>query len=276
MGMNTVLVTGSSRGIGFAIAKAFYLRGDRVVLNCRKDALQLEKAVKELGIDPPIEVCHANSNHPPKRGDCDTSGAERINWCRNSKRVMGVRADVSNYEECAALFSKAEEAFGHIDVLVNNAGAAHFGLFAEMSPDEIQGIFAANLLSAVNASHLAIPNMVRKKSGCIINITSIWGITGASCEAVYSAAKAGVNGMTKALAKELAPSNIRVNAIACGAFNTRMNSGLSQDEKNAFAEEIPLGRFGEPSEAGELAVFLASESAGYLTGQIIALDGGFT
>jgi 3-oxoacyl-[acyl-carrier protein] reductase len=189
--------------------------------------------------------------------------------------VIGFCADVSDYDACAELIKQAEARFGTIDVLVNNAGEAHFGLFTDMTAVEMQNVLATNLLTAANTSHLVIPSMVRKKRGCIINISSIWGVTGASCEAMYSAAKAGVNGLTKALAKELAPSNIRVNAIACGAFDTRMNARLSPEEKNAFAEEIPLGRFGDPAEAGALAVFLASEKSSYLTGQVVALDGGF-
>lgn len=239
--MKTVLVTGSSRGIGFAIAKAFALQGNNVVINCRKDVEQLEKAVDEL---------------------------------KAVGQAIGICANVSDYAACAEMFEKAEAAFGQVEVLVNNAGEACFGLFGEMTPSEIQEIIAANLFSAINASHIAIPKMVRSKSGCIINITSIWGITGASCEAVYSTAKAGVIGLTKSLAKELAPSNIRINAIACGAFETRMNERLSKQEKNAFTESIPLGRFGNPAEAGDLAVFLASSAASYLTGQIVPLDGG--
>ncbi|MCL2388202.1 MAG: 3-oxoacyl-ACP reductase FabG [Defluviitaleaceae bacterium] len=241
----TVLVTGSSRGIGFAIAKAFAALGDRVVLNCREDEAQLERAVAEL----------------------------RKEFC-SVENFVGFRADVSNYDACAEFFAKAEAALGQIEILVNNAGIAHFGLFGDMTPCEIEGIISANLLSVANASHLVIPNMVRAKAGGIINISSIWGISGASCEVAYSAAKAGVNGFTKALAKELAPSNIRVNAIACGAFETRMNDRLSPHEKNAFTEDIPLGRFGSPKEAGDLAVFLASDAASYLTGQVIPLDGG--
>ncbi|MCL2577706.1 MAG: SDR family oxidoreductase [Defluviitaleaceae bacterium] len=239
--MRTVLITGSSRGIGFAIAKAFAAQGDNVILNCREDSAQLEKAVVELSAEG---------------------------------RVMGICADVSDYNACAEMITKVESVFGSVDILVNNAGAAYFGVFTEMKPAEIQDVIFANLLTAANASHIVIPGMVRKKAGCIINISSIWGVTGASCESVYSAAKAGVNGLTKALAKELAPSNIRVNAIACGAFETRMNDRLSEQEKNAFTEGIPLGRFGFPSEVGSLAVFVASEASGYLTGQIIPLDGG--
>jgi 3-oxoacyl-[acyl-carrier protein] reductase len=245
MKTKTVLVTGSSRGIGFAVARAFAAEGFNIVMNCRKDAAQLEKAVAELQ-----KEFHAK------------------------KRIIGICADVSDYDACSEMVDEAESVFGKPDILINNAGEAHFGLFSDMSQSEIQEIIDVNLFSAVNTSHLVIPGMVRAKAGCIINVTSIWGITGASCEAIYSAAKAGVIGLTKSLAKELAPSGIRVNAIACGAFETRMNNRLSAHEKNAFAEGIPLGRFGDPAEAGDLAVFLASHKADYITGQVIPLDGG--
>ncbi|MCL1878688.1 MAG: glucose 1-dehydrogenase [Defluviitaleaceae bacterium] len=242
--MKTILITGSSRGIGFAIAKKFAAQGNKIVLNCREDVAQLERAAAEIQA---IE-----------------------------KNIRAIPADVSNYAECDRLFTETEAEFGPVEILINNAGAAHFGLFSEMKLCEIEKILSANLLSAIHASHRAVPNMVRAKAGCIINISSIWAIAGASCEVVYSAAKAGINGFTKALARELAPSGIRVNAIACGAFETRMNDRLSTQEKIAFADEIPLGRFGDPAEAGELAVFLASDAASYLTGQIIPLDGGVT
>ena len=243
--MKTILITGSSRGIGFAIAKAFVAQGNRVILNCREDITRLESSVEALKTE-------FNAH----------------------ERVIGVCADISDYFACEKLFSQAEEVFGNVEILVNNAGEAHFGLFSDMKPFEIEKIIAANLMTAVNASHIAIPSMVRAKYGCIINITSVWGISGASCEAVYSAAKSGVIGLTKSLARELAPSGIRVNAIACGAFETRMNDRLSAQEKNAFSEAIPMGRFGVPQEAAELAVFLASEKSNYLTGQVIVLDGG--
>ncbi|MCL2200017.1 MAG: SDR family oxidoreductase [Defluviitaleaceae bacterium] len=231
--MKKVLITGSSRGIGYAIAQSF-TKNDKVILNCREDEAQLKKAMAEL--------------------NCE-----------------GYVADVSNYAVCQEMLDK----IGEIDVLINNAGISHFETFDQMTHAEIMESINANLMTAINTSHLVIPSMIRKKSGCIINISSIWGICGASCEAVYSAAKAGINGLTRALAKELAPCGIRVNAIACGVFETRMNERLSAQEKNAFAEEIPMGRFGNPQEAGELAVFLASDKASYITGQIIALDGGF-
>ena len=239
-----VVITGSSRGIGFGIARAFAAQGDRIVLNGRVDENQLSRAVEELRAEFGVDV-------------------------------MGICADLSNYDSADIFFQQVEEHFGACDVLVNNAGAAHLGLFTDMTPGEISHITQANLHTVFNCCHLAVPAMVRAKAGCIINVSSIWGVTGASCEAVYSAAKAGVIGFTKSLAKELGPSGVRVNAIACGAFETRMNGWMDEDEKKAFTEEIPLGRFGKPCEAGDLAVFLASDGAGYLTGQVIGLDGGF-
>lgn len=240
--MAVVLVTGSSRGIGFGIAAAFAKQGHTVVLNGRQDTARLAQAVKEL----------------------EAFGGQVTGFC----------ADCSKYDAAKEMFGQIEAAYGPVDILVNNAGAAHFGLFNHMQPNEMLQVLADNLHSALHASHLAIPHMVRAKSGCIVNITSIWGITGASCEVVYSTAKAGVIGFTKALAKEVAPSGVRVNAIACGAFETRMNERLTAEEKADFTADIPMGRFGKPAEVGDLAVFLASEKAGYLTGQIIGLDGG--
>jgi len=230
-----VLITGGSRGIGLAIAKSFVESGDHVIITAR-DATQLQRAADEL-------------------------------------YVQYIAADFSDYEQAQRAFAQIE-ADGPVDVLINNAGTAHFGLFTDMTPAQWHDVISNNLLTAINASHLAIPAMVRAKSGIIINITSIWGLTGASCEAVYAATKGAVCALTKSLAKELGPSNIRVNAIACGAIDTRMNDRLSSEEKSAFIDDIPLGRFGQPQEVGPLAVFLASDNASYLTGQIIALDGG--
>ncbi|MCL2404458.1 MAG: SDR family NAD(P)-dependent oxidoreductase [Defluviitaleaceae bacterium] len=235
-----VLVTGGSRGIGYGIAKCFAACGDTVIINAREDTATLAKAVDELKL--------AGGN------------------------AHGFVADLADYEKARELYRNIKAAHGPVGVLVNNAGTAHYGLFTDMQLCDIQGVLANNLHATLNVSHLAVPDMVRAKSGCIINITSVWGITGASCEVVYSTAKAAVIGFTKALAKELGPSGIRVNAIACGAFDTRMNAQLSQEEKNAFAEDIPLGRFGYPGEAGALAVYMAS--AEYLTGQVVPLDGG--
>ena len=235
-----VLVTGGSRGIGLGIAKSFAAQGDTVILNARTDIAALAESVREISLSG---------------GNAD-----------------GFIADLSCYDKACEMFSHIKACYGSVEVLVNNAGSAHYGLFSDTGLRERQEVLANNLHTAINASHLAVPDMVRAKSGCIINITSIWGVTGASCEVMYSTAKAAVIGFTKALAKELGPSGVRVNAIACGAFDTRMNGQLTPEEKNAFVENIPLGRFGYPSEVGDLAVYLAS--AGYLTGQIVPLDGG--
>lgn len=235
-----VLVTGGSRGIGLGIAKSFAANGDTVILNARTDTATLADSIAE------IKQAGGNAN--------------------------GFIADLSDYESTNEMFSHIKAQYGPVEVLVNNAGVAHYGLFSDTSPGEIQAVLANNLHTTINTTHIAVPDMVRAKSGCIINITSIWGITGASCEVIYSTAKAAVIGFTKALSRELGPSNVRVNAIACGAFDTRMNAKLSVEEKNAFVENIPLGRFGYPSEAGDLAVYIAG--ANYLTGQVIPLDGG--
>jgi len=236
----TVLITGGSRGIGLGIARAFSARGDLVILNAKSDYVQLAISVLELR--------------------------------KTGTHAAGYLADLSSRAQARDMFAKIEYDYGPVDVLVNNAGAAHYGLFSDMSDDDIQGVLADNLLTTINATHQAVPAMVRAKAGCIINITSIWGIQGASCEVMYSAAKAGVIGFTKALARELGPSGVRVNAIACGAFDTRMNDVLSSEDRAAFTGEIPLGRFGDVSEVGELAVYLAG--AEYITGQVVPICGG--
>ncbi len=241
--MRTVLITGSSRGIGLAIAEAFCRSGDNIIMNCRKDI--------------------------------DEMNAQAMRLREINRSVIAVPADVSDYTEAKMLFETAGKEFGMPDILINNAGVAHYGLFTDMNPEEIAKIMNTNAGSVFNCTGLAVPSMVRKKSGVIINISSVWGIKGASCEAVYSASKGAVNAFTKAIAKELAPSGIRVNAIACGVTDTCMNDNLSEDEKLAIAEQIPVGRFAKPAEIAELAVFLASDGARYITGQISTIDGGY-
>ena len=162
---------------------------------------------------------------------------------------------------------------GGPDVLVNNAGISYIGLLTDMTDQDWEDILHSNLSSAFYCSRAALPYMVSQKSGKIINISSMWGRAGASCEAAYSASKAGLNGLTMALAKELAPSNIQVNAIACGVIDTVMNAGFSEEERRALMEEVPAGRFGTPEETADL-VFDLAENHPYLTGQIIGLDGG--
>ncbi len=237
-----VFITGSSRGIGKEIAKIFAKNNFKVVINCisRKD--DLEKTYNELkGI---------NSN------------------------ILALQGDISDYNVALDIFKKIEEKFGHVDILINNAGISHIGIFNILTPDIWQKLIKNNIESVFNCSHIACQNMINKKEGIIINISSIWANVGASCEVVYSATKGAINSFTKALAKELAPSGIRINAISCGVIETEMNNFLSKEEKNNLIDDIPYMRFGKGEEVANLAYYLASNKSSYLTGQVIVLDGG--
>lgn len=181
--------------------------------------------------------------------------------------------DVGNPDDVRTMFDKISTLCGGLEVLVNNAGRAYFGLLSDMTDEDWRAVIDADLSSAFYCCRAAIPYMVSRKSGKIINISSMWGTAGASCEAAYSAAKSGLHGLTRALAKELAPSNIQVNALACGVIDTEMNARLSTEERAALEEEIPAGRYGTPEEAAR-AVLMLAEAPAYLTGQIIGLDGG--
>lgn len=239
----TILITGASSGIGQAAALALASTDNCLILVSMKNKEGLEntaKKAKEKGAD-----------------------------------VLTFSADVSDYEACKSLLAQANEHFGPIDLLINNAGISHIGLFQDMTPDEWQRVMNVNIGSVMNLCHLVIPSMVHRHHGRIINISSVWGNVGASCEVAYSAAKGGINSFTKALAKELAPSNISVNAIACGMIDTPMNHCFEPEEVQAICDEIPAGRMGTPQEVGELAVLLA-QAPSYLTGQIITMDGGWT
>lgn len=239
----TVLITGASRGIGRAIAVAFAGAGYRLVITCSNSREELLSLKRELKTQFHVDVL-------PSIGD------------------------VSSYSYMQQLFSEITERFGGVDVLINNAGISHIGLLSDMTIEDWNRIVSTNLTSVFSSCKLAIPYMVHQKAGKIINISSIWGIAGASCEVAYSACKGGVNAFTKALAKELAPSNIQVNAIACGVIDTQMNACFSEEEREALTEEIPAGRFGLPEEVAALALQLAAGND-YLTGQIITLDGGW-
>ena len=179
-------------------------------------------------------------------------------------------ADVSNPDDVRRMFSDIDS----IDVLINNAGICGFYMLDAMTDDEWQKQIDTNLSSVFYCSRAALPHMIHNKRGAIINVSSVWGISGSACEVAYSATKGGINAMTRALAKELAPSSIQVNAIACGVIDTEMNSCFSEEERAQLAEEIPAGRFGAPEEVASLAVQITTGND-YLTGQIITLDGGY-
>lgn len=178
--------------------------------------------------------------------------------------------DVADSEKTAAAIRNA----GRIDLLVNNAGISEIELFTHITPEKARRIMEVNLWGTMNCSRAVLPSMISRKSGCIINISSMWGQCGASCEVDYSASKAGIIGFTKALAKEAAPSGIRVNCIAPGFIMTEMNSRFSPEDLELIREEIPLGIFGEPRHIADAAAFLASDQAEYITGQVLAVNGG--
>lgn len=242
MNKKTVLITGSSRGIGKAIAVKFAKKGYHVIINCAHNEEALLKTKAE--IESYQVSCHA---------------------------YLG---DMGNYENAKELFHQIKKLYDRVDVLVNNAGISYIGLFSDMTPEDWNRVITTNLTSVYNCCSLAIPDMVRNKSGKIINISSVWGDVGASCEVAYSASKGGMNSLTKALAKELAPSNIQVNAISCGAIDTEMNQFLGDDELMQLIDEIPAGRLGKAEEVADLVYHLSYKNE-YLTGQIIGLDGGW-
>lgn len=236
------VVTGASRGIGRGIALELAKAGASVVINYKKNEEEAEKTLDLV------------------------------------KKVGGfgikIKADVSKYSESNMLINKTIESFGKIDILVNNAGISKVGLFIDMNEEEWNEIIDINFKSVLNCSNFAVKHMVSQKRGNIINISSMWGSIGASCETIYSATKGAVNSFTKSLAKELAPSGIRINAIAPGVIDTEMNSWLSNEERRELEDEIPIGKFGEIEDVGRVVVFLASEQAKYITGQVITVDGG--
>lgn len=240
--MKNILITGASRGIGEAIAKRFAQEPNNIIINSSKSSTEL-LAVKN---------------------DIEAMGCS----------CMEFIGDIGEYNTCQSLFDKIQNRYGGVDILINNAGISYIGLLTDMSICDWDKIVKTNLTSIFNCCRLAVPHMVAKKSGKILNISSVWGEVGASCEVAYSATKGGVNSFTKALAKELAPSNIQVNAICCGAIDTSMNHFLSDEDAKALEEEIPIGRMGTTKEVADLA-FEICHSSPYLTGQLVRLDGGW-
>ena len=233
-----VLVTGASRGIGRQIAKTLSNKGYIVIANYNKSE---ESALKLKQEESNIEI---------------------------------YKADVSKREEVKNMINFILEKYGKIDVLINNAGIAQNKLFTEVTDEDWNYVINTNLYSTFCVTQEAVSSMIREKKGCIINISSIWGIVGASCESIYSISKAGIDAMTKSLAKELGPSNIRVNSIAPGMIDTEMNKNLKNEELQEIKEEIPLERIGNTIDIARCVEWLIEDN--YTTGQIISINGGWT
>lgn len=243
MKKKTVLITGGARGIGKAMSKAFAKEGYNVLVNFNKS----ENVAKEL--------------------------YTILNEKNFSVKLF--KADISNREDVENMVDYCIKEFGGLDVLVNNAGVSQDKLFTDITDEDWDNMMNINLKGSFYCSQVALKYMISEKKGNIINISSIWGISGASCEVHYSITKAGIIGMTKALAKEVGPSNIRVNSIAPGVINTDMLSGYNEEDIDALVEETPLMRLGTPEDIANCAIFLASDKSNFITGQVISPNGGF-
>ncbi len=237
------LITGSSRGIGRAEAIALARDGYAVCVNC----VERDDKAQELA-----DMLHSEGHE-----------------------AMWYKADVSDAAAVKEMVAAIEEKLGAVTLLVNNAGIAKQCLFQDMTEDYWKRIFDVNLNGAFNTIQAVLPHMLHEHSGCIINTSSIWGQHGASCEVAYSATKHAIIGLTRSLAQELAPTNIRVNCVAPGVINTDMVQVLGTETLDALAEDTPVGRLGRPEDIAAVVSFLASDAASFITGQVITSDGGF-
>ena len=240
--MKTVLITGASRGIGAATARLFAAHGYAVAVHYHTARDKAEALVAEL----------------------TAAGADAFAVC----------ADMADSAAVNQMVGEVLARFGHIDVLVNNAGISASGLITDVTDAEWDRMMGVNLSGAFYACRAVLPSMISKKYGSIVQVSSMWGQVGASCEVAYSAAKAGLIGLTKALAKEVAPSGVRVNCIAPGVIDTDMNANLTADDMAVLCDETPCGRIGTPQEVAETIYFLASDNASFVTGQILGVSGG--
>lgn len=237
--MRTVLITGGSRGIGAEAVRLFANAGYRVALNYNAS----EEAARALAAE-------------------------------FAGRVLPVRADVACRTEVEAMFRHAEAVFGGVDILICNAGVAQQKLFTDLTESEWRRMLDVHLTGAFHCCQCALPHMIRQRWGRIVTVSSMWGQVGGSCEAAYSAAKAGLIGLTKALAKEEGPSGVTVNCVAPGVIDTDMMAGFSEADRSALADETPVGALGTPRQVAEALLFLAGERAGYITGQVLGVNGG--
>ncbi len=244
--MKTCLITGASGSIGRATCERFIQNGYFVIAVYNSDLTGVTSLVESL----------------KQQGYGDY--------------IYTVQCDLSNAQSIDKMLCDLSKAFKHIDVLVNNAGVGYYGLITEMRNDDWQKIFAVNCTAPFMLSKWALESMISRKQGTIINVSSIWGNSGASMEVAYSASKSALIGFTKALAKEVAPSGVTVNCVCPGVIDTKMNARFSKDEMQELVSQIPLSRLGNAQEIASLIYFLSSPSASYITGQVITADGGFT
>ncbi|MBU5435324.1 elongation factor P 5-aminopentanone reductase [Pseudoflavonifractor sp. MSJ-37] len=238
----TVLITGASRGIGAACARRFAAAGDQVVVNYHRSEAAAQALVEEI------------------RSAGGTAAA--------------IRADVGDPEQVRAMVDNVLEKFCQLDILICNAGVAKQQLFTDITDQDWRGIFRTDVDGVFYACRAVLPHFIHRKAGSIVTLSSMWGVTGGSCEVAYSAAKAAVIGLTRALAKEVGPSGIRVNCVAPGVIDTEMNGNLGPEDLEALREETPLERIGRPEDVAESVYFLSSPAAGFITGQILSPNGG--